>query len=134
MLEYRLKATLRAYVDGIFPTKLSELDNDIPYVATIPQQLTKEQQRQALENQNATNILAENFVRYDTSTNLTLKQQAQARENIKALSTYSIESDLRALEEKLQFIIDNETQNRSIADTAINQYLDPTKVLVGFTV
>lgn len=86
MLEYRLQATLKAYTSGIFPTKISELPNDVPFLETVPQTLTDSQKRQALINQSATEILSENFVRFDTPTMLTPEQQEQFRENIGVLS------------------------------------------------
>ena len=82
-MTYRLEAKLRGYIHGVFPTKLSELENDVPYVSAADgQELTDGQQRAALENVNATEILAENFVRHDVATELSEEAQQTARDNI----------------------------------------------------
>lgn len=82
-MTYRLEAKLRGYIHGVFPTKLSELENDVPYVSAADgQELTDGQQRAALENVNATEILAENFVRHDVATELSEEAQKVARDNI----------------------------------------------------
>ena len=82
-MTYRLEAKLRGYMHGVFPTKLSELENDVPYVSAADgQELTDGQQRAALENVNATEILAENFVRHDVATELSEEAQKVARDNI----------------------------------------------------
>lgn len=132
MVDCRLKATLRAYVNGVFPTKVSELDNDVPFLETTYQELTEEQQRQLLKNQNASAILAENFVRYDVATKLTEDEKRRARDNINALSTYSINAELKDLEDKMQLSINTEAKLRSVADNKINEYLDTNNELIGF--
>lgn len=104
-MTYRLEAKLRGYIHGVFPTKLSELENDVPYVSAADgQELTDGQQRAALENVNATEILAENFVRHDVATELSEEAQKVARDNI---GTYGkAEIDERIGNIKIDFLED----------------------------
>lgn len=97
----RLQAKLRGYIHGVFPTKLSELENDVPYVAaseTSAQDLTEAQQRAALKNLNANEILAESFVRYDVPTELTAEEKQQARDNIDVYSRAEIDKRIGDIE------------------------------------
>ena len=104
-MTYRLEAKLRGYIHGVFPTKLSELENDVPYVSAADgQELTDGQQRAALENVNATAILSENFVRHDVATALSEEAQKVARDNI---GTYGkAEIDERIGNIKIDFLED----------------------------
>ena len=104
-MTYRLEAKLRGYIHGVFPTKLSELENDVPYVSAADgQELTDGQQRAALENVNATEILSENFVRHDVATELSEEAQKVARDNI---GTYGkAEIDERIGNIKIDFLED----------------------------
>jgi hypothetical protein len=132
MLEYRISARLRAYVSGVFPTKNSELDNDVPFLEAIPQELTESQKRQLIDNQDTIRILSENFVRYDLATELTPEQQKQARVNIDTLNAYDICAKLNELENKLQTNINIENQERVSDVATINEILGPDTSLINF--
>lgn len=117
-MTYRLEAKLRGYIHGVFPTKLSELENDVPYVSAADgQELTDGQQRAALENVNATEILAENFVRHDVATELSEEAQKVARDNI---GTYGkAEIDERIWNIEVDFLEDaNKYADKKVGELA----------------
>lgn len=117
-MTYRLEAKLRGYIHGVFPTKLSELENDVPYVSAADgQELTDGQQRAALENVNATEILAENFVRHDVATGLSEEAQKVARDNI---GTYGkAEIDERIWNIEVDFLEDaNKYADKKVGELA----------------
>lgn len=117
-MTYRLEAKLRGYIHGVFPTKLSELENDVPYVSAADgQELTDGQQRAALENVNATEILAENFVRHDVATELSEEAQQTARDNI---GTYGkAEIDERIWNIEVDFLDDaNKYADKKVGELA----------------
>lgn len=90
MIEYRFKGKLRAYALGILPTKIGELENDVPMLECVPQELSEQQKEQALENLSAADKLATKFLRHDESQPLSEERKQQVRENINVFSTEEI--------------------------------------------
>ena len=145
----RLKAKLRGYIHGIMPTRVSDLENDVPFVSAsseTEQSLTDAQKRQALSNLNAIGILGEHFVRYDIATTLNESNKKQARDNLDVYSKAEVDEFINDIEidflddankyadrkiDELAHSIDGEIKALSSTDENLQKEIDEIKQDIG---
>lgn len=124
----RLVAKLRGYIHGVFPTQISDLENNVPYLSASSennQQLTPEQQRATLQRLNAIANLANNFVRHDVDQTLNDESKERARKNIDVYSCKQVDDFIDNIQ------LDALTEANEYADKIVGELAKSTAIAIG---